>query len=359
MKLDIIISSLGAGGAERVLTTLANHWASLGWEITMITLSGKDAKPFYPLSPKIHRLPLDSSASSRTKVNAIANNLKRVRGIRHALKETRPEAVLSFIESTNILTLLAASGLGLRTIISDRVDPHQFSEGRSWRMLRHLTYPTASALAVQTKAVYDSLPKSVRKKSVVIPNPVPTPHAAHAPETATPFVLAAGRLVEQKGFDLLLHAFARNRKAFPDWHLVIAGDGPLREELIHLSRRLGLGERVRFAGLVKDMDQLYAAATIFVLSSRFEGYPNVLCEAMSHGLPCVAARCPSGPDEIITHGENGLLAPCEDADALAQAMATLQESPKLRETTGSRATEIAARYSIQNIAARWESILRP
>ena len=191
-------------------------------------------------------------------------------------------------------------------------------------------------------------------KTVVIPNPAAAATAAGRPlgyRLPSPFILGAGRLDPQKGFDRLLAAFASLDRR--DIHLVIAGDGAERAELARLARTLGVEDRAHFPGRVANIDAWYRNAACFVLSSRSEGWPNVLVEAMVHGCPVVAFDCDYGPSEIIEDSESGLLVPEGDVAALASATGRVLSDRGLREHLANGGRKRAATFSVEDIAARW------
>src|SRR5262249_50312577 len=161
----------------------------------------------------------------------------------------------------------------------------------SWRFLRNWIYPLANRIVVQTERTALAFPSRIRQKAIVIPNPVHPPSAVDAQRESTRSVIAIGRLTKEKGFDLLIRAFARLSTRHPEWRLTILGDGPLRMEIEHLLDELGLKEAVKLPGEVKNIDDYVTQAEIFVLSSRYEGFPNALCEAMAGGLAVVSADC--------------------------------------------------------------------
>jgi glycosyltransferase involved in cell wall biosynthesis len=172
-------------------------------------------------------------------------------------------------------------------------------------------------------------------------------------------VLAAGRFGPEKGFETLLESFALIGAERKGWELVIVGDGPLRNILERRIHELGIGDAVHLPGRVGNMADWYSSADLFVLSSRFEGFPNVLVEAMAHGLAVISTDCETGPRELIVNGENGLLVPVEGTAALASSMARLMADHQLRVALGRAAAGIGERFGIVDVATQWESALEP
>jgi glycosyltransferase involved in cell wall biosynthesis len=192
----------------------------------------------------------------------------------------------------------------------------------------------------------------------VIPNPVPPLANGTGPSNLPrPRILAAGRLTHQKGFDLLIEAFSQLAGRYPDWHLVIAGEGEERPSLEAQRQALGLTERIHLPGFVADMGGLLASSELFVLPSRFEGFPNALCEAMAAGLAVIAADCPSGPADIICSGEDGLLVEPESPAALAQALERMMSDPQVRHAMGDKAQAISSRFHIARVLDRWFTLI--
>jgi len=356
MKVCFFIWGLRAAGAERVLTLLANTWAGKGWEVVVLTMEPPGQAPFYPLAPSVMVRPLDLIRDSAGPISGLFNNVRRVRTIRRAIAETAPEVVISFIDGGNILSILATRGLGIPVVISERTDPSRRSLGRVWGLLRDLTYPLASVAVFQSRAVLAWFPPRVGSKGRVIPNPVPPPPPA-APATENREarrVVALGRLHPVKGFDLLLPAFKMALAEVPGWTLDIWGEGPEREALDRLAGDLGLREAVRFRGLTEDAYQVLRGSDLYVLSSRVEGFPNALVEAMACGLPVISTDFGGAARDIVQDGVNGLLVPAEDPGAMAAAMVRLMRDGGERQRLGGRATEVVQRYSTDRVVGLWE-----
>jgi glycosyltransferase involved in cell wall biosynthesis len=299
------------------------------------------------------------------------NSLKRIQTLHHAIRDSRPDVVISFMERTNIITLLAIKGLNTPIIISERCNPALNQIGKTWQQLRRLTYPLADLLVVQTNGVLEHFSRCVRARACIIPNPVVPPpinEASSDPCSAkkevaydrtahAPTVISMGRLTHQKGFDLLLGAFAHLRPRHPNWKLTILGEGPQRKELESLRRSLLLEGSAFLPGTVNDPNTFLSRASLFVLPSRYEGFPNALCEAMACGLPVIAADCKYGPQDIIRHNVDGLLVPKDDGHALINAMNLLMGSKEERARLARRAPEIVQRFAVERVMRMWEEAL--
>jgi GalNAc-alpha-(1->4)-GalNAc-alpha-(1->3)-diNAcBac-PP-undecaprenol alpha-1,4-N-acetyl-D-galactosaminyltransferase len=351
----IVIASLGAGGAERVATRLANAWVDRGDRVTVITLASPAEPPAYPLDPRVHRVGLDVMSASTSAVEAVVATARRVRAIRTALRATTPDRVLAMLDATNVLTLLATRGMGLPVVVAERSDPSRCPLRAEWQWLRRRTYAWARAVVVQTEragAFFDGW-RGVQTR--VIPNPVVAPPVADVPRDTT--IVAAGRLGPEKGFDLLIEAFARIAASCATWRLVIHGAGPLEHDLRAQAARLGLAARVTLAGHASDLANRLREAGIFVLSSRYEGFPNVLCEAMAVGTPVVAFDIASGPREILRDGLDGILVAPGSAEALAEGMRLLIVDADRRREIGERGRSVLERYALPAVLGAWDDVL--
>lgn len=359
MQVTLVISSLSCGGAERVISRMANYWAEKGWRITILTFDDGSEPPFYDLHSTVIHRPLGITVFSIVSVQSLVKSLRQLSVLRQAIKESVPHVLIAFMDKVNVLTLLATLWLGLPTIVSERIPPAQYSIGKLWNTLRHWTYPWTLGLVVQSPDVLAYFSAVVQKKGHVIPNPFVLPHDISAVEAnrRTKTVIAMGRLDKQKGFDMLLKAFASIAQRHSEWSLVIWGEGEQRAELEILRDELGLQGRAFFPGWTRKLFEEMKQAHLFVLSSRFEGFPNVLCEAMACGLPVVSFDCPNGPREIIHDGIDGVLVPPDDVDALASAMEHLMNDPATRRRLASRAPEVVKRFGLEKVMRMWETVI--
>ncbi len=360
MRVTLVIFSLGAGGAERVLAAMANFWAAKGWAVHVLTLDSGETPPFYPLHPAVAHRALALAGCGSGVVDALWKNSSRVRRLRAALRQTQPEVVISLMSETNVLTLLAMIGTNVPVFVQEQNDPFQHGLPRSWNVLRRWVYPLATAVVVLTGRSLGFFAPRVRQRAQVIPNPVivtgqPRRPAANPGQPKT--LIAMGRLDPQKGFDLLLQAFGRIAGRHPDWSLEILGEGALREKLETQAEALGLRDRVRLPGTTKEPHAKLRGADLFVLSSRYEGFPLSLGEAMACGLPVISFDCPTGPAEIIRDGLDGMLVPAENVEALAAALDRLMSDAAQRAALAARAPEVLERFSLEKIMGQWEALI--
>lgn len=367
MKLALVISSLRGGGAERVMATLANVWAAQGVEVTLITLALRNNDD-YPLNPAVTRVELSKKMESRNLPHALANNWGRMRALRKALRVCRPDVVISFIAITNMLTVMATAGLRLPVIVAERTFLGAKAPKGLWGKLHGPLYRRATAVVALTQRGASYIEKKFGCPVTVIPNPVPFPPDAEAIPRALRMdpchkskhrtLLAAGRLMPVKGFDLLIEAFAQVAGRYTNWNLRILGEGYLRESLAQAVTGKGLSDRVSMPGFTSDVRAEMRQADLFVLSSRFEGFPMALLEAMSESLACISFDCETGPAELIEHQKNGWLVPANDVSALAEALDTLMRDAELRQRLGSRAREVTETYSLSAVLDQWNALIK-
>ena len=356
-RLTFVIHQISAGGAERVLTLLANELCKKGWSVTLLTFDSGSEPVFFELHSGVQHWPLSLMREQGGWWKAIKVHFLRPWVLRRAIRKSRPDAVIAFLERMNILTLMATIGLKIPVIVSERNHP-VFNTSKFLSLSRQAVYKMSACLVLQTHDAGAFFSSSIPKS--VIPNPILVPEYP-APvlksEASSQTLVAMGRLCSQKGFDFLLNAFAPLGNKFPDWVLEIWGEGAQRGNLENLRDELGLRERVRFPGLTKEHYKTMAEADIFVLSSRYEGFPNVLGEAMACGLPVVSFDCPSGPSEMIQDGVNGLLVPPENIQELSSSLERLMASVELRNTLGEQARKITESYSLDKIVQSWEELI--
>jgi GalNAc-alpha-(1->4)-GalNAc-alpha-(1->3)-diNAcBac-PP-undecaprenol alpha-1,4-N-acetyl-D-galactosaminyltransferase len=357
--ITFVIYTLQCGGAERVISIMANYWAEKGYDIFLLTFDGGSVKPFYSLHNRVKHIPLNLQTTSSQRVMAYYENGKRILGIRKAVTQIKPDVIISFIDMANIFVLAATRGLGIPLIVSERSNPFLYKIGRNWDRLRHLLYPFADAIVVQSDYVRPYFSKNLQGTIHTIPNPVLKPASTSRKPflTQQPGFVAVGRFTEEKGFDLLILAFASISIRHPDITLTIIGDGPMRGELETLIQSKNLQQRIFLPGKVANIYTILQQSEIFILSSKFEGFPNALCEAMASGLPVIATDCPFGPKDIVRHNIDGLLVPPGSIESLAEAMVQMISDTSFREQCAKKSIEITNRFHIDTIMAKWEKLI--
>lgn len=349
-RVAFVLAGLGAGGAERVVTMLAQALDDSGSQVTVIAFDHVDDPIYNALPPGVRVIRLAARPGERR--GGVAAIASRVWRLRAALARVAPDVVISFLTKINVVTLLATIGTRLPVIACERNNPQLQPMSRVWTRLLDRLYPRAAAIVLQTEASRACLPASVAARASVIPNPVERSVGRSAP--GDPLVIAGvGRLDHQKGFDRLLQAASGMARVGAGWQLKIWGEGPLRQDLAGMANDLGIASRVELPGL-SEPRQWMADTDIFVLSSRHEGFPNALAEAMAAGLPVVAFDCPFGPGELITHGVDGLLVPDGDIDVLSASIRLLINDGKFRRQLGAAAQQSTERFVTSQVVTMWQ-----
>lgn len=366
MRITAVIHSLHGGGAERVMANLVSRLAARGHQVTLITLDD-GANDRHAVSNAVARLHVDSGRQAAGRIARMFTAGKRLAGLRRAIRQTAPEVVLSFCDATNVSTLLATFGLTIPVVVSERSDPaaQRLTPGKAW--LRRRLYRRAAEVVVLTPAAAETVAPWIRRSPVIIPSAVDPPPEEESEAGAEldgearrggrKTIIGVGRLEPEKGFDLLLEAFARLSADFPDWDLEIHGDGSQLESLRKSCHRRGLNERVRWPGWTRPIWPALRAADLFVLPSRYEGFPSALLEAMAVGLPCIATDCPSGPRAIIRHSLDGLLVPPNDPAALATAMGRCMADEDERDRLGEQARDVVTRFGWEALVDAYVEVL--
>lgn len=400
----LVLPSLGPGGSERVAAVLMNAWHKDRRRAMLVTLSN-DKPDAYRLEAGVERVRLPDVLRAQPSLSAARVGLavhrslprlaartldlvgfdlrtfvgrtvgprleperylavlypelvREIEGLRQFLQKVRPRVVIGFVGPTNVTVILAASPLGLPVVVSERNDPALQELPPPWHHIRERIYRRATLVTANSRGALDTMKAFVpSSKLAYVPNPIVLRDAAPAPTPRDPTILAAGRLVPQKGFDVLLRAFADCAWEMEGWRVEILGDGPLRQELTRLAEGLGVRERVVFHGHVDDPFPHYAQAGMFALPSRYEGMPNVLLEAMASGLPAIVSDASPGPLEEVAHGENGLVVPAGDVAALAGAMTRLAGDAELRRTMGEVSRTRAAEHGLEKTLSVWAAVM--
>ena len=343
-KITFVCKYLGKGGAERVMSILIRNFAERGWDVQLILLNQNIIE--YPIPDCVSVRFLDWGVH-----RSVFQILKRLTELRNAVEG---EIVISFLYSAIRDTTFSLMGSGKHVIISDRSDPSREPEGRIRQFIRNVSYYLPKTIVFQTEEAKAFFPRAVQKKGIVIPNPVNSELPDAYQGKREEVVIAAGRLEEQKNFSLLLRAFAKFHEAFPAYILRIYGRGQQEDMLKALARELNIEEFVDFPGFVSDIYDKMNSAAMYVSSSDYEGISNSMLEAMAMGVPTICTDCPvGGARETIKDGENGILVPVGDEEALSAAMKAVASDPVFANRLSENSRRIREELSEKEIAGRW------
>ena len=356
MRLTIFSPGFRTGGTERAVVNMANHWDSQGHSITILTPDDGSTQSLFSIAPSIQHIPLNILYPSHGIWGKAYNLVKRLHHIRTTIRETTPDGVISFIDTTNIRTILATRLSGIPVIVSERTDPALHPISPLWNFMRNISYPLADAIVVQTQGAKQRFHTRIKNKTVIIPNPVITPLSANTMQKDSKNIVCLTRLSPEKAPLTMLRAFIRIASKFPEWTLTFVGDGILAEQLKRKVVEHNLEERVIFAGWQKDVGSWLCKAEIITLTSQYEGFPNSLCEGMAHGLPAISTAT-IGASDVIRHGVDGLLVKVGDDKVFAEALSLLLGNSQLRKEMSARAIEVLDRFGVNHIMTQWDALL--
>lgn len=360
MKLLFVIKTLAAagGGAERVLADITAGLASRGHEVTIASFDPPDSVDFYAFDPCVRRLRLGLGRTDQP--SGAIMTLRRIVALRRMLRRLRPEVTVGFMHSAYVPLAFALPASGLAGIASEHIVFGHYSDRKLERLLLRFAAWHVRAITAVSDDMRRSFPLAIRRKMVVIANPVRIGRSDGTPPVrgGAKTLLSVGRLESQKDQATLVAAFARVAAIFPDWRLRIVGEGVLRPLLERQVAALGLASRVALPGATADVDAEYRAADLFALPSLYESFGLATAEAMSHGLAAVGfADCP-GTNELIADGTTGLLVGGPDrVAALADGLGRLMASPEERARMGAAAPALIGRFAPDRVVERWEAVL--
>ncbi|WP_207533047.1 glycosyltransferase [Desertivirga arenae] len=359
-KLVFVVSSLRGGGAERVVSTLCNCLSKGTFQVTIICLIKTEHA--YRISENVKVVQLvERKFDTKIFFRCLYAILTLTRLILTLIKEN-PKCAISFMTTANLWTGLTCWLVNVPYFVSERITPdytiHQFNRFVKW--FSYQVYRKSKAIVIPAKGIEDCFKKYKAFEKVTNFQTIHNPVGRLGPGSQTPiydrqFILGVGRLDPQKGFDLLIDAYFKLQPVHLD--LLISGDGPERTALQDKIRRYGLESRIKLIGFKNNISSYYQQAEMFVLSSRNEGYPNALVEAMSFGCPVVAANCEFGPSEIVINEKNGLLVRPESSSALLKGIERLINDPILKYRISQNAIMINETNSLDAISKKWTNLI--
>lgn len=343
------INQIYDGGAERVMTTLASRFSENGYSVILVTSFRKDGE--YELASDVKRLSLEDSEIQQS---FIKRNISRIRKLRSICKREKPDIVVSFMREPNCRALLATLGLPVKNIVSVRSDPNYEYAGIVGKILGKYLLPLADGCVFQTEEAKNWFPIKLQKKSKIILNPVKDDFYQVQRRPIPGRIVSCGRLEKEKNFSLLIDAFASLGEKYPEMELLIYGEGSLKANLQEQIGNLRMEERIFLMGATDNVAKVLSEASVFVLSSLYEGMPNALMEAMAVGVPCISTDCScGGPRRLICSGENGILIKNDNKIALVESLKKLLDDSIMADELGARARESALDWQEEKIFMQW------
>lgn len=355
MRILFCTSSMGKGGAERVISILSNELAKKN-EVSILINTDKNTA--YELDKKINIITLDKKYYK----NNLIRNIYRIFQTKKVLDEQKPDIIISFLPMPSFRILIANRKIKIPVIISDRNDPKQEYKSKLSNILMHWLYPKAEGFVFQTNEQKEYFSKEIQKKSTIIFNPIKDSFLETRDieiKERENVIINVGRLVPQKNQKMLINAFSKVSSTYPQYKLKIFGDGPLKEELQKQINDLHMKDKIFLCGVTDDMKQELEKSKIFVLSSDYEGMPNALIEAMVVGCAVISTDCPcGGPKELIKNNKNGILIPIENEEKLIKSINFLIEDENNAEIMGKNAKNIKEILNTNYILEQWKKYIK-
>lgn len=355
-KIVFYIGSLAKGGAQRVILNLAQSLLQKGYAVTIVT-TGKSCEE-YPLPKQVKRVYSDIDGEEITG-SRIRNFLRRCRKLHRIWKTEQADVIVSFIGKNNFMALLTAWGLSIPVITSVRGEPTQEYYSRGQRLLSKTLMGCSAGIILQTPDAAAYFPKWMQKKIVILDNPLnPEFIDSYEEGERKKEIVTVGRMDPNKNQKLLIDAFGRIEKTFPEYRLILYGDGETYASLQEYVRSLPFGEKVSLPGAAAEIKEKIRKAKLFVLPSNTEGMPNALMEALALGIPCVSTDCPcGGPKRLMEGKHNGILVPVGDVQKMAEAMETLLADDRLWQEYSRNAYQLTQTLDPERVNAAWEQYL--
>tara|TARA_R110000868_G_scaffold90110_1_gene250377 strand:+ start:13134 stop:14237 length:1104 start_codon:yes stop_codon:yes gene_type:complete len=355
-KIAFIIGGLSSGGAERIISNLSNKLID-NYEVIIITF--KKSEPFYKLNPDVNIIYcMDKIIQPKNIFDSLKLNYTLIKKTIQILKFEKINLAIGFITSANIITVISSKIIGIPSIISERNNPIIEDVPKFWRILRTLVYPKANYIVLQTNGIKDYYSKKIMPSKIgILPNPISQElsNERNLDSEKKNIILSVGRLTKNKCHSILINAISEID--IHDWEVVIVGNGEYKSNLEALITELKLEHKIKLIEATNEISKYYNLAKIFVFTSRTEGFPNALLEAMHYGLPCISTDCLFGPADLINNGKNGYLIPVNDKDKLKEHLISLIESKELRMSLGAAAIKTTEKYDATLVQQKWIAVI--
>lgn len=354
MKISFFIGSLYGGGAERVVCELASYLSNKNYDIEIITVS--DSREQYALHDKVTVFSLSNGIKIQ---NKFVRKIIKICNLYKHVKKNTTDMYIVFLPDTIRILIAMIRLIKCPIIVSERNCPDFYKKSLISSLVK--SYEKASGIVFQTKEAYQFYKIRIKKmpQFSIIPNAVSECFISSEQNISKfekdNYILGVGRFTEQKNFPLLITAFSKISNDYPNVKLILCGEGKLKQKYIDLIHSLGIDNKVELPGQLKNIHNVMKKARVFVLSSDYEGIPNVLLEAMSCGTPCISTDCVGGGARLlIKDGYNGLLVPTGDIDKLSKSLSYILENNDFADYISENAKNIAKEYSPERIYSQWE-----
>lgn len=359
MKIGFLIKNLSAGGAERATVSLANYFALHSHDVEIITFNGNES--FYPLEELVSVKTAELDEIEQTaSLKRLFGSIKRIFAIRKIVKSGQLDVLIGMSFAMTWYAVLATVFTRTKSVGTERSNPYRYKATRLNTFLRKFFYNFTDGYIFQTKRAAEFFGEKKTQRDIIIPNAIfnETVYTLSPPAQRKKIICATGRLIKLKRFDLLIDAFASIADRIPDYVLFIFGEGEEKANLEEQIKSNGLQNRVILAGADPQAVKFVNYASVFVLSSDFEGMPNALLEALAMGVPCISTRCEMGPDELITDRVSGILTEVGNQKQLSDAMLEIIENPELAAKLSENGRKLLKTHSIENISRQWLDYLK-
>ncbi len=348
-KIVFVIGVLSNGGAERVISILANEMSNKGYDVHIITI-------YEEKNDYIEDYRISIYTIKHNKSNKLLRGIDIIKGLRQYLRQINPDVVVSFVAKVNIYTIISNMFMSNKLVVSERNDPYQNPENRLLRTFRNFLYRYVDGIVFQTRDAKGYFSKSIQRKSTIIPNPIKPnlPYWSKENKPSNKKIITACRLSRQKNLPMLINAFNNIKKDYPNIELYIYGIGSMKRELESMIENLNLTDCVKLPGFSNNIHQEMANASLFVISSNYEGISNSMLEALAIGVPVISTDSPIGGAKMfIKNGINGILVDVGDTKGLEVAMKNILSDKQLSIKLSYESRKIREYLTHEKIMEQW------
>ncbi len=354
MKIGFLIKDLSFGGAERATVSLANNFALHSQDVEIITFKGSES--FYPLEELVTVYTADlGELEQSASLKRLFGSIKRIFEIRKIVKSQQLDVLIGMSFAMTWYTVLATMFTKTKSVGTERSNPYRYKATKLNTFLRKFFYNFTDGYIFQTRRAARFFGNKKSERDIIIPNAIfnETVYSLSPPAERKKIICATGRLIKLKRFDMLIDAFAKIADQIPGYMLFIFGEGEEKNDLENQIEYLGLKDRIILAGTDPQAVKFVNYASVFVLSSDFEGMPNALLEALAMGVPCVSTRCEMGPDELIEDRVSGILTDVGSSEQLSEAMLEIIQDPDFAKKLSENGRKLLKTHSIESISRKW------